>query len=89
MVRRDTRRHRVRDLGAFWRVHSSRRGGRRHNTVTKLLEDVGTACLEYQDVHLRNLPCKRVQCDEAWDFRYAKRKNVATAKAAPADAGEV
>ncbi len=46
------------------------------NTVDKLLRDVGAACLEYQDEHLRNLPCKRVQCDEIWSFVYAKEKNV-------------
>ena len=33
------------------------------NTVTKLLVDVGTACAEFQDKVLRNLPCKRIQCD--------------------------
>lgn len=59
------------------------------NTVTKLLEEVGAACLDYQDEHLRDLPCKRVQCDEAWAFCYAKQKNIPTAKAAPADAGDV
>jgi IS1 family transposase len=46
------------------------------NTVDKLLGDVGAACLSYQDEHLRNLPCKRVQCDEIWSFVYAKEKNV-------------
>ena len=46
------------------------------NTVTKLLVDVGTACAEYQDEALRNLPCKRVQCDEIWTFCYSKQKNV-------------
>lgn len=46
------------------------------NTVTKLLVDVGTACAEYQDKTLRNLPCKRVQCDEIWAFVGAKKKNV-------------
>lgn len=46
------------------------------NTVTKLLVDVGTACAEYQDKTLINLPCKRVQCDEIWSFCYAKEKNV-------------
>lgn len=46
------------------------------NTVTKLLVDVGTACGEYQDKALRNLPCKRIQCDEIWSFCYAKEKNV-------------
>lgn len=45
-------------------------------TVTKLLVDVGTACAEYQDKALRNLPCKRVQCDEIWAFCYSKEKNV-------------
>lgn len=46
------------------------------NTVTKLLVDVGTACAAYQDEALRNLPCKRVQCDEIWSFVGAKQKNV-------------
>src|SRR3972149_499541 len=46
------------------------------NTVTKLLVDVSIACAEYQDEHLRNLPCKRVQCDEIWSFCHAKQKNV-------------
>lgn len=45
------------------------------NTVTKLLVDVGTACAEHQDTALRNLPCKRVQCDEIWSFVYARDKN--------------
>ena len=46
------------------------------NTVTKLLVDVGTACATYHDVNVRELPCKRVQCDEVWSFVGAKRKNV-------------
>lgn len=46
------------------------------NTVTKLLEDTGSACLDYQDAALRELPCKRVQCDELWGFVGAKQKNV-------------
>lgn len=44
--------------------------------VLKLLVDLGTACARYQDEHLRNLPCKRIQCDEIWSFCYAKEKNV-------------
>lgn len=47
------------------------------NTVTKLLIDVGTACSEYQDKVMRDLPCKRIQCDEIWSFCYSKEKNVA------------
>ena len=46
------------------------------NTVTKLLVDAGRACAEYQDKALRNLTCKRIQCDEIWAFCYAKEKNV-------------
>ena len=46
------------------------------NTVTKLLVDVGMACAEYQDCALRNLPCKRIQCDEIWSFVGAKERNV-------------
>jgi IS1 family transposase len=46
------------------------------NTVVKLLVDVGKACAEYQNQTLRNLKCKRLQCDEIWSFCYAKAKNV-------------
>lgn len=59
------------------------------NTVTKLLVDVGQAASEYQDKALRNLNCRRVQVDEIWAFCYAKQRNVAKAKAAPGDAGDV
>ena len=45
-------------------------------TVLKLLADIGKACKEYQDKVLRDLPCKRIQCDEIWSFCYAKDKNV-------------
>lgn len=50
--------------------------GAAKGTVLRLLRDVGIACAEYQDRTLRNLTCKRVQCDEIWSFCYAKRKNV-------------
>ena len=46
------------------------------NTVLKLLADLGSACLDYQDTHLRNLNLRHVQCDEIWEFCYAKEKNV-------------
>lgn len=45
-------------------------------TILRLLADLGTACAKYQDEKLRNLPCKRLQCDEIWSFCYAKEKNV-------------
>jgi IS1 family transposase len=46
------------------------------DTVIKLLARIGQRCAEYQDKTLRNLPCKRIQCDEIWSFCYAKEKNV-------------
>lgn len=46
------------------------------NTVVKLLLDTGRVCAEYQDETLRNLTCKRLQCDEIWSFCYAKAANV-------------
>jgi IS1 family transposase len=50
------------------------------NTVYKLLVDAGEACAAYHDKHVRNVPSRRVQCDEIWSFVYAKAKNVRTAK---------
>jgi IS1 family transposase len=50
--------------------------GAAKNTVTKLLVDIGRACSEYQDRVLRDLPCKRIECDEIWSFAYAKDKNL-------------
>jgi len=50
--------------------------GAAKGTVIKLLAEVGTACKAYHDAVKRNLPCKRIQCDEIWSFRYAKEKNV-------------
>jgi len=38
--------------------------------------ELGDACIDYQDRTLRNLKCKRIQCDETWSFIYAKEKNV-------------
>jgi IS1 family transposase len=59
------------------------------NTVTKLLEDAGAACAAYHDRYVRDVKAARVQCDEIWAFCYSKQRNVATAKAAPAGAGDI
>jgi IS1 family transposase len=56
--------------------------GAAKNTVARLLVDLGLACAKYQDEHLRNLPCRRVQCDEIWSFVGAKQKNVSEDKMA-------
>jgi IS1 family transposase len=46
------------------------------NAIQRLLASLRPVCEQYQDRALRNLPCKRVQCDEIWSFCYAKQKNV-------------
>jgi IS1 family transposase len=63
--------------------------GASKKAVTRLMVDAGQAAAWYQDRVFRNLTCKRIQVDEIWAFVYAKQKNVALAKAAPANAGDV
>ena len=59
------------------------------NTVAKLLADAGAACEAFHSEAVRNVASKRVQCDEIWSFCYAKQRNVASAKAAPDQAGDI
>lgn len=59
------------------------------NTVAKLLTDAGEACAAFHDQAVQGVKAKRVQCDEIWAFCYAKQRNVATAKAAPDQAGDI
>ena len=46
------------------------------NTVLKFVPEIGKACANYQSKVFRNLPCKRIECDEIWSFVYSKQKNV-------------
>src|SRR4030042_1216005 len=46
------------------------------NTILKLLADLGSPCLKYQDENLKDLKLTHIQCDEIWEFGYAKEKNV-------------
>ncbi len=55
---------------------TSRMTGVAFNTVLKFVADAGRACAIYQDETLRNLPCKRLQCDEIWSFIGCKAKNL-------------
>jgi IS1 family transposase len=50
--------------------------GAAKNTVSKLLDDLGEACAEYQDGAFQDLPCKVVEADEIWSYCYSKQKNV-------------
>jgi IS1 family transposase len=62
--------------------------GASKNTVAKLLVDAGKACMAYHDANVRDVKASRIQVDEIWSFTYAKQRNVAAAKAAPAHAGD-
>ena len=55
---------------------TSRLTGASRTTVLSLLVDLGELCRTYQDHVLRNLSCKRIQCDEIWSFCGAKDKQV-------------
>jgi IS1 family transposase len=59
---------------------TSRMTGIARNTITKLLCDLGAACMAYHDKYVRDLRVRRLQCDEIWSYVGAKAKNVSAAK---------
>ena len=59
------------------------------NTVLKLLADLGEACATYHEQHVRNVTAKRIQCDEIWQYVYAKEKNVPDGKKGTFGFGDV
>ncbi len=59
------------------------------NTVVKLLTDLGSACLEYQDAAMQDLTLRRIQIDEIWSFVYAKEKNLPASKKGEYGYGDV
>lgn len=67
----------------------SRIAGVNINTVYRLLVDAGEACLRYHNAVVRDLRPKQVQCDELWAMCYAYPRHLPTARAAPADAGDI
>ncbi len=44
-------------------------------TVLRLLADVGSLCLDYHDLTVKDVQSKRIQCDEIWSFVGCKQKN--------------
>jgi len=38
------------------------------NTVTKLLVELGAACVAYHDEHVRGVRVRRLQADEIWSL---------------------
>lgn len=59
------------------------------NTVIKLVVDAGTACARYQHEVMRNLPCRRLECDELWCFCGMKQKNIPAERAGEVGIGDV
>ena len=50
--------------------------GASKNAIARLMARLGPACEQFQAEKLRNLPCKKIQCDEIWSFCYAKQEYV-------------
>jgi DDE domain len=63
--------------------------GAAKNTILKLLVQLGSACSKFLDETMRNLPCQRLQADEAWSFCYCKQKQVTPEISEQHTAGDV
>jgi IS1 family transposase len=63
--------------------------GAAKGTVLKLLKDIGEACERFHHETVRGVQSRRVQCDEIWQFCYAKAKNVPADKKGTFGYGDV
>ncbi|HVT87784.1 MAG TPA: IS1 family transposase [Tepidisphaeraceae bacterium] len=63
--------------------------GAAKHTVLKLLREIGAACGDYHNEHVRGIAARRIQCDEIWSFVYAKEKNVPADKKGQLGFGDV
>jgi IS1 family transposase len=50
--------------------------GVHRDTILRLMVRVANAGAAYSDRTLRNLPCKRIECDEIWAYVRKKQRNV-------------
>lgn len=55
---------------------TSRMTGRSQNTISKLLLDLGAACVRYHDTAVRNVWAGRIECDEVWSYVGCKKHHV-------------
>ena len=55
---------------------TSRMTGVAQGTILSLLQRVGDACQRYHEMNVMGLTCRRVQCDEIWNYCRMKEKNV-------------
>ena len=60
--------------------------GLNRNTIMRLLVVVGGRCSRMMDAAMRNLPCRRLECDELWTFVAKKARHVR--KDDPAEFGD-
>lgn len=51
-------------------------------TIQRLPRDLGAHCINHHDRFVRDLPAKRVQCDEIWSFVGSEEKNTSDEKKA-------
>ena len=59
---------------------TSRMTGIARNTITKLLTDLGAACMDFHDKHVQNVRIRRLQCNEIGSYAGAKARNATTHK---------
>jgi len=58
-------------------------------TVTKLLVDIGWACLDKHDELVRGIHSRSVQCDEIWTYVYARKQKVPESKVLDPNVGDI
>lgn len=46
------------------------------DTVMRLMVEVGTGCAAIMDEQMRELTCRRLQCDEIWTYVAKKQRQV-------------
>jgi IS1 family transposase len=68
---------------------TSRLVGVSYDTVAKLSLELGEVCIRYMDENLRDLQCRRLECDEVWSFCRCKAKNVPAEKAGTLGFGDL
>ena len=47
------------------------------DTIMRLMVEVGNGCTKLHNEQMRNLSCRRIQCDEIWSYVKIKQANIA------------
>jgi IS1 family transposase len=51
--------------------------------------ELGDVCTKFHDATVRNLKCRRIECDEIWQYCYAKQRNAPVEKKGEFGYGDV